>query len=253
MQRQFSLTHTVRYDECDCDKHLTPAAFVRYMQEMASRDGEDANLGGDGFWIVKRSVIEFRSPVTIHTQLQLKTYGIGFTRITAQRGYEARIAGQDEPVISARTLWVYVDAKGRPARMPDGTAEIWFPDGPQPQIVEEPFPSVPDQEPERIDTGVRFSEIDLMRHMNNTAAIEKLDNAAWEVFAHHEITPDTAQFEPRGYDIEYLSSPRFRDQLEVQTWLERSPERGQDFLRYQQILKDGKVMVRARSRWNWSA
>ena len=35
MNRQFCLTHTVRYDECNCDGTLTPAAFLRYMQELA--------------------------------------------------------------------------------------------------------------------------------------------------------------------------------------------------------------------------
>ncbi len=44
MNREFYLTHTVRYDECNCDGVLTPAAFLRYMQEIASRDAEDVRL-----------------------------------------------------------------------------------------------------------------------------------------------------------------------------------------------------------------
>ncbi len=42
MNRQFRLTHTVRYNECDCRGVLTSAAFLRYMQEIAARDAEDA-------------------------------------------------------------------------------------------------------------------------------------------------------------------------------------------------------------------
>ena len=101
MNRQFCLTHTVRYDECNCDGVLTPAAFLRYMQDIAARDAEDARLEGDGYWVIKRTMISFASPVPIHAKLKLKTYGIGFTRITAQRGYEAHqaLATQDEPLI----------------------------------------------------------------------------------------------------------------------------------------------------------
>ena len=51
MNRQFCLTHTVRYDECNCDGFLTPAAFLRYMQDIAAQDAEDVRLhrvrGGD--------------------------------------------------------------------------------------------------------------------------------------------------------------------------------------------------------------
>ncbi len=134
MRRQFCLTHTVRYDECNCDGVLTPAAFLRYMQDIAARDAGDVLLEGNGYWISKRTVISFATPIPIHARLELKTYGIGFTRITAQRGYEAHLvsAPQDEPLVSARTLWVYVDSHGRPVRLPERTAQIWLPDGGMP-------------------------------------------------------------------------------------------------------------------------
>ena len=115
------------------------------MQDIAARDAENTQLIGQGYWVVKRTVIEFHAPVRVHTRLEMKTFGIGFTRITAQRGYAAVIAGEDanKPVISARTLWVYVDPRGRPIRLPDRTGEIWLPDGPLPQQPEAPFPPIP--------------------------------------------------------------------------------------------------------------
>src|SRR5258706_14685952 len=116
MNRQFCLNHTVRYDECNCDGFLTPAAFLRYMQDIAAHDAEDTRLAGDGYWGIKRTVISFGTPIPIHTRLELKTYGIGFTRITAQREYEARLAHapKAEPLVSARTFWVQVDSHGLP-------------------------------------------------------------------------------------------------------------------------------------------
>lgn len=253
MRRQFCLTHTVRYDEGNRAGYLTPAAFVRYMQELASRDAEDAQLSGDGYWVVKRTVISFADAVPIHTALELRTYGIGFTRITAQRGYEAWRSGQTsgEPAITARTLWVYVDAQGHPARLPEETARTWLPDGPQPQQAEAPFPALPSREPEVTSAVVRFSTIDLAGHLNNASAVELLDDAGWEVYARSGLLSDRASSDILHYDIEYLDSPRFGEQLAIQTWLDPFPSADQPFSRYQQIVRADKVVLRAHSRWLW--
>ncbi|HEX6481940.1 MAG TPA: hypothetical protein VF043_24115 [Ktedonobacteraceae bacterium] len=255
MNRQFCLTPTVRYDECNCDGFLTPAAFLRYMQEIASRDAEDARLEGAGYWVIKRTLMSFATPIPIHTKLELKTFGIGFTRITAQRGYEARPASapQDEPLASARTLWVYVDSHGRPARLPDRTGQIWLPDGVVAPKPEPPFPAFPDRPPITTSAVVQFSEIDLMQHLNNASAVEMLDNAGWEALATTEITPATASFKIRHYDIEYSDSPRFGERLEIANWFEPYPTEGREFSRYQHITREGKKMVRAHSRWAWQA
>jgi len=258
MRRLFSLAHVVRYDECDCDGLLTPAAFLRYMQDIAARDAEDARLEGDGFWVVKRTVMDFAAQVTVHTPLELRTFGLGFTRITAQRGYEVRAARSlegkavEEALLSARTLWVYVDPRGRPARLPERTAQIWLPDETLAPSAEAAFPPVPTSEPVIAQHRVGFSHIDLARHLNNASAVEMLDDAAWEALAGAGITPDTHRFAARSYDIEYVDSPRFGDELLVQTWFEPFPTASETFFRTQQIVRAGKVMVRARSRWSRS-
>ncbi|GAC1435308.1 MAG: hypothetical protein NVSMB54_34920 [Ktedonobacteraceae bacterium] len=243
--------HTVRYDECNCDGVLTPTAFLRFMQDIAGLDAENVQLSGNGYWVVKRSVISFAAPVSVHTKLELKTFGIGFTRITAQRGYEANIADTQhgKPVVSARTLWVYVDAHGRPTRLPEETVRIWLPDGPMPQLPETPLPAFPETMPETTSSLVQFSDIDSMRHLNNASAVEMLDNASWQVYAKNDLLPDTTRLSVLSYDIEYVDSPRFGEQLEIQSWLEPLPSPGQECSRFQQITREGKVMVRAYSRW----
>jgi acyl-CoA thioesterase FadM len=253
MNRQFCLNHTVRYDECNCDGVLTPSAFLRYMQDIASRDAEDAQLVGDGYWVIKRTMMSFASSILLHTSLKLKTFGIGFSRITAMRGYEARKAHtpQDEPLVSARTLWVYVNSGGRPVRLPERTAEIWMPDGvlaPQP---DQPFPVFPESHPVTTLSVVKYSEIDLMQHLNNASVVEILDNAGWEALASSDITPANARFTIQNYDIEYSDSPRFGEQLEIQSWFEPFPTPGQEFTRFQHMTRGGKAVVRACSRWFW--
>jgi acyl-CoA thioesterase FadM len=255
MNRLFSLTHTVRYDECNCDGLLTPAAFLRYMQEIAARDAEDAQLEGNGYWVIKRTVMSFARPIPYHTRLELRTFGIGFTRITAQRGYEARLADnpEDQPLASAHTLWVYVDTHGRPTRLPDRTAQIWLPGGVSAPKPEPAFPAFPDHPPVTTSAVVHFSEIDLMQHLNNASAVETLDNAGWEALGSSGITPAAASFRIRYYDIEYSDSPRFGEQLEIQNWFEPYPATGQEFTKFQRITREGKTMARAYSRWLWKA
>jgi acyl-CoA thioesterase FadM len=255
MNRQFHLTHTVRYDECNCDGLLTPAAFLRYMQEIAARDAEDAQLGGEGYWVIKRTAMTFAVPIPVHTRLELTTYGVGFTRITAQRGYEAHLAAasSDEAPARARTLWVYVDPRGRPTRLPERTAEIWLPDGVRVPQPEPSFPSAPSHPPATTTAVVQFSQIDLMHHLNNAAAVEMLDDASWESLSGREITPVQARLTIRRYDINYTDSPRFGDRLEIESWFEPLAEEGQEFTRFQRITRSGKTMIQARSHWLWQA
>src|SRR5260370_17211168 len=115
------------------------------MQEIAARDAEDARLGGEGYWVIKRTVMNFAAPIPVHTRLELKTYGTGFTRITAQRGYEAHRApaSSDEALGSARTLWVYVDPHGRPTRLPERRAPTWRPARDPPPPPNPPLPPPP--------------------------------------------------------------------------------------------------------------
>lgn len=255
MNRQFRLNHTVRYDECNCDGVLTPVAFLRYMQDIASRDAEDAQLVGNGYWIIKRTMMSFASAIPLHISLELKTFGIGFSRITALRGYEAHpsLVPQDEPLASAQTLWVYVNSSGRPVRLPERTAEIWMPDGVRSPQSDQPFPVFPEHQPITTSAVVKFSQIDLMQHLNNASVVEILDNAGWEALASSEITPAIASFTIRDYDIEYGDSPRFGEHLEIQNWFEPFPTPGHEFTRFQHLTRGGKTMVRACSRWLWEA
>ena len=251
MRREFRHNHIVRYDECNRYGILTPAAFLRYMQDIAAMDAENAQLGGDGFWVVKRTVISFTRPIPVHTPLTLKTFGLGFSRITAQRGYEARCADEleGEPLISARTLWVYLDARGRPTRLPERTASIWLPDGPSAPQPEAALPSIPERQPETFTTMVHFSAIDPASHLNNASAVEMLDDAGWDAYAREGLTPDSARLDPLYYDIEYGDSPRFGETLTIQSWLDPMPTNGQPFGRRQQITRNAKVAIHAYSRW----
>ncbi len=249
MKRRFRQTYIVRYDDGDCYGFLIPAAFLHYLQDIVSLDAEDAQLGGAGYWVARRTVVNFAAPVPVHTRLELETFVIGMTRITAQRSYIARIVDTDEPIVTARTLWVYLDARGRPARLPEQTAQIWLPEGPVPPQPESPWPTFPETPPDRSSYTVRFSDTDPMQHMNNAAYVVALDNAAWDAYAEAGLTPDAGTVQALEYDVEYVESARLGERLEIATWLDPLPIARQPFTRLQQIKRGESILVRARSRW----
>jgi acyl-CoA thioesterase FadM len=255
MRREFSAPYTVRYDEVDCFGLLKPAAFVRYMQDIAWRDAADARLDGDGFWVVKRSVLRFNAPVAANTVLDLYTYALGFTRVTAQRAYDAYTRGEPrrEPLVSGRTLWVYLDARGRPGRLPARTSDIWLPDGPVEQQPEVPLPTFPQAEPAHMHYTIQFSDLDIMKHYNNASYVELLDNAGWDACAGMGITPDTTELHACEYEIEYNESARLGQQVDVHTWWDPSPPVTQENIRYQRVTSDNHLLVQARSRWRKQA
>lgn len=256
MRREFTLTHEVRYDECNCFGLLTPAAFLRFLQDITIRDVFlDAKLDCDGYFVTRRTRVSFKAPVKKFGDIELKSFGTGFGRVTAQLGYEVRPAGQPfaEPAISARTIWVYLGPQGRPERVPQKATEIWRPDVPEPSLSETPFPALPESVPATFTFTVRFSDLDPVMHMNNASIVEKLDNAAWEAYATKGITTATARMDPLFYDIEYMGSPLLGDRLEIQTWFSPSLAPGQAFSCYQQMTREGKVVARAHSRWLWKA
>jgi len=236
MRREFTLTHVVRgYDECNCFGLLTPAAFLRLLQDISAHDILlDTKLEYDGSLVIRRSIVNFKAPVKKFTRLELKTFGTGFGRVSSQRGYEVRL-------------------HGRPQRVPEKMVEIWRPDVPEPSQAEMPMPAFPESEPATFTFHVGFSDIDLEMHMNNAAIVEKLDNAAWDVYAAEGVTLATARMDALTYDIEYMASPRLGDRLEIHTWFSPAPAPGQEFGRFQQITRAGKVMARAHSRWLWKA
>jgi acyl-CoA thioesterase FadM len=261
MERHFYHNYEVRYDACDLYGFLTPGGVLCYLQDIAERDASDGDLLDElGNWFVRRTIVEFLASVPVRVTLEADTFAGGISRVTFLRRYELRIAGGEMagdsrpvPAIKARTLWVYVDSNGRPARIPPKRQEVWFPDGSPPIPNEAPWPPFPDRPAFKTTAPVRFSDLDLISHMNNAAYVRLLDDAAWEALAAVGVLPDSSKDGPLPlhYDIEYLESARPGDELTVDSWFQPIAEQPGQFERYQRVMRQDRMLVRARSRWRW--
>jgi acyl-CoA thioester hydrolase len=255
MAYRFKQEYRVRYDESNLHGVMSPAAVLRYLQDIAVLDAVKAELIGTGDWVARRTIMDFLTSIPVRSKVEIVTYPLGFTKVTALRGYDLllkEVEADPQLAVRARTLWVYLDTRGKPTRITPDLLEIWVPAGetlPTPPVEAE-WPPFNTQPTYTSTATVRFSDLDVMGHMNNTAYVELLDNVAWESLV--QTNPHSLKDElvPLHYDIEYMASAQPGDKLLIDTWIEMHPNQPAQFERLQRVQReDGTLLVRARSVW----
>jgi len=93
------------------------------------------------------------------------------------------------------------------------------------------------------------SEIDLLGHVNNVCYIQWVQNAAekhWGVLSeNHEF--NSFVWVVLRHEIDYLSSAKLDDEITIRTWVGESY--GVKSERFVEILKDGKILAKAKTIW----
>jgi acyl-CoA thioester hydrolase len=117
----FTLTLRVPDDDIDRQGHVNNVAFVRYVQEVAVahwRAVAPADLQAAVTWVVRRHEIEYLRPGLPGDELTVRTWVGEPSGATWERFTELRRGGEDRPIVTARTVWVLLDATtGRPRRV----------------------------------------------------------------------------------------------------------------------------------------
>jgi acyl-CoA thioester hydrolase len=119
-----SFTLTLRVTDADVDRrdHVNNVAFVRYVQEVAEahwRAPATPELWAAFTWVVRRHEVEYLRPGLPGDELVLRTWvGDQPSGATWERFTEVLRAGEEKPIVTARTVWVLIDAAtGRPRRV----------------------------------------------------------------------------------------------------------------------------------------
>jgi len=143
---RFAAHFKVRHYEMDALGHVNNAVYLHYLEQAAYEhsaaagfsDGQMRALGG--IWIVRTHEIEYLRPATAGDVLQVVTWAVAFKGARAYRDY-AIFRHEDSssalhglpaddflppdqplpanPLVRARTLWVWADlATARPRRIP---------------------------------------------------------------------------------------------------------------------------------------
>lgn len=193
--RRWSSTRRVRFGDVDPSGRVRLDALASYIQDLASDDTDDAGIGGDMVWVVRRAVIEVRVTPRFLEDLDLVTWCGGLGRRWAERRVSMRSARGAS--VEAALLWVSLDrASSRPlplspefldrfAEAADGrevSARLQHPSTPPAgaDLARQPWP-------------LRATDFDLLDHVNNAATWAMVE----QVLADH---PSKA---PYRAEIEY--------------------------------------------------
>ncbi len=151
---RFAAYFKVRHYEMDALGHVNNAVYLHYLEQAAYEHSAAAGFSDErtrelgGMWIVRRHEIEYLRPATAGDVLQVVTWAVEFKGARAFRDYAiAKYEGAandphalpadgflppgqelaDDPLVRARTLWVWADlATARPRRIPTALYPAFF-------------------------------------------------------------------------------------------------------------------------------
>jgi acyl-CoA thioester hydrolase len=143
---RFAAYFKVRHYEMDAYGHVNNAVYLHYLEQAAIEHSADSGFPDErarelgGAWVVRTHEIEYLRPAAAGDVLQVVTWAVEFKGARAYRDYaifrvDIEASGHEgvpadgflasdqiptsEPLVRARTLWVWADrVSGRPRRIP---------------------------------------------------------------------------------------------------------------------------------------
>jgi acyl-CoA thioester hydrolase len=256
----------VRHHECDAYGHVNHANYLRYMQETAFDASAAVGYGFadyeamERYWLVLENEITFLRPLSYGDSVIVKSWVADFRRVRSRRLYEMRLAATGEPVASAHTDWVFLESVTlRPVTIPPEMVAAFLPDGPSAAPVHrETFPMPPPPPPGvfRSRRRVKWRDIDMAHHVNNSKYLAYLEDCGIELVRSRgwpiaRMTEAGFGIIARHYRIEYRQPALMDDELEIATWV--SDLKRATAVRHYTVSRvtDDQLLARARALWVW--
>jgi acyl-ACP thioesterase len=184
MSEVFTLESEVPYWDVDRDQVMTLAGVFKLLQEAAIKHADVYGLGAKAMaahgesWVLNRAAARIDRYPRYEEKLVVRTWSAG---IRGFRGYrDLRVYSGDELVVTASTLWLYINLRTKSLtrvatemadRFPTGQAEVYRADL-EKMRLEPPSPSAATTE-----VSLRYSDFDGNAHLNNTAYLDCLQTA----------------------------------------------------------------------------
>jgi acyl-ACP thioesterase len=200
----------VRLADVSPSGRLRLDAAARYAQDLAADDSLDAALPDPEGWVVRRTVMEVRQSPRYLEPLTLATWCSGTGSHYAER--RVQVIGAAGGAVDIAGLWVHLDHRsGRPLRLSEAFEGLYGEAAGGRRIkgrLLHPGPPAPAPgTAERWPWHLRFTDFDLLAHVNNAAYWEIVE----EVLATRPDlrAPLRAELEhrsaiERGADVEVL-------------------------------------------------
>jgi acyl-ACP thioesterase len=195
--RTFTGRRRVRLGDCSPGGRLRLDAAARYVQDLSDDDTRDAGLA-QMTWVVRRTVMDISKFLAYLDPVEMVTWCSGLGSRWAERRVD--IVGAGGGSVKSATLWVHLDAASlRPVPMRAEFESIFVPSTlgrtVSSRLTLGPVPA--DGDLDLVPWPLRFSDFDVMDHVNNAVALVIVE----EVLANHRDLRA-----PMRVDVEYRSS-----------------------------------------------
>lgn len=237
--------YLVNFYEVDAKNRILLPNLWKYMQETAWNHANRIGIGyselslNDFFWVLSRLTININEYPGWGDRIRVKTWLLESSRLFAFRDFS--IVKEDGRIIGgAKSAWVVLNSKTRkPQRIEPFLKELHpLPDqhGGKTALDKLPAPGAPNEE---TFFTVRYSDLDLNLHVNNSRYIEWILNSySFEMNQTHHIST---------LEINFLAESNLGDELSVQS--EKQNDSAPAFLHTMIRKADGRELCRARVRW----
>ena len=175
--RVFEGARRVRLADVSPAGRLRLDAAARFLQDLSADDTADAALADAEAWVVRKTVIEVAAFPRYLEPLALATWCSGTGSHWAER--RISIVGERGGAIEAATTWVHIDLdSGRPTRIPAGFDELYGEaHGGRKVKARLDHPDPPDGELDGFAWPLRFTDFDVLGHVNNAACWQIVEQA----------------------------------------------------------------------------
>ncbi|KPJ86346.1 MAG: hypothetical protein AMS17_12805 [Spirochaetes bacterium DG_61] len=245
MEKIWTDRYTISSYEVDIKARVYLPVLCSYLQESAWHHAHNLKLGYDHLlqknkiWVLSRLCIEVRSYPRWREKITVRTWPKGLNRLFALRDFE--ILDAEEHVLGvATTSWLIIDVKSRRPQKPDP----FFKDMPLPSdhhALRDDFEKIPQVSGDaaRLPISVRYSDLDLYSHVNNTKYIEWIMDSFGAVRYREQMVS--------SLKIQYLSESFWGDTISLLIGQEAEPKG--TFLFNAVKTADSSEIFRATVRW----
>jgi len=245
LKKSWEDEYSIAFAEVDTKNEVFLPHLWNLMQETAWHHADHLKVGYSDlaeqryFWVLSRLSIQMEEYPRWGDQIRIKTWLTGIGRLFALRHFS--IANSKGDILgTAKSAWLVLDLKSRkPQRIePVFKHLLHLFDGLPSTEEPEKLPPSGQSKVEKSYT-VRYSDIDMHHHVNNTKYIEWiLDSYPFEMNQTRQI---------HSLEINFLAESSSGDEISIHT--EILKEVPPIFLHRVVRKEDGRELCRARTRW----
>lgn len=178
--RTFTASYKVRLADAGADGRLRLDGVAGFLQDVATDDWEDTGLARRSTWVARRTSIRLAAQgrwPELGEHVEVTTWCGGIGPAWAERRTDLAVAGST--MVEATSLWVPLDPRGRPTRVPPTFLAV-FGEASGGRRVSGRVPrSSPPPSATRRPWPIRVADLDVVGHVNNAAVwaavVERLD------------------------------------------------------------------------------